>query len=139
MDKQRPRIGVGVMVCQNNKILLGKRTGALATGTWAFPGGHLEIGESVEACAARELLEETGLKIISSRLGPWVADIIDQDKHYVTLFVYVTAFEGTLELLEPHKCEGWHWYSPEVFPEPLFPSIQSLIKKIGRDNLLSFT
>lgn len=132
MDKQRPRIGVGVVVIENGKLLLGKSKGAHGAGTWAFPGGHLEFGESVEDCAKRELLEETGLTATSLELGPWVADVIDQDKHYVTLFVYVTAFEGTLQLLEPHKCEGWYWTQPDAFPEPLFPSVQSLIKKTGK-------
>ena len=58
---------------------------------WACPGGHLEFGESVEECASRELLEETGLTT-SLRLGPWVNDVMEGDKHYITLFVFVRCF-----------------------------------------------
>jgi 8-oxo-dGTP diphosphatase len=130
-EKLRPRVGVGVAVINNNRLLLGKRKGAHGTGTWAFPGGHLEFGESVEECARRELIEETGLKALSLTLGPWVNDLIEKDKHYITLFVFVNEFEGDLQLLEPHKCEGWAWFSCHALPNPLFPSIISLIKKMG--------
>ncbi|HNA62172.1 MAG TPA: NUDIX domain-containing protein [Rhabdochlamydiaceae bacterium] len=65
-----PRIGVGCVVERDGMVLLGQRKGAHAEGFWAFPGGHLEFGETVEACARRELVEETGLTPCSLRLGP---------------------------------------------------------------------
>jgi 8-oxo-dGTP diphosphatase len=58
-----PRVGVGVIVLRNGLVLLGRRIGSHGAGSWALPGGHLEFGESVEQCAAREVLEETGLDI----------------------------------------------------------------------------
>lgn len=135
---QRPKVGVGVVVLQDKKVLLGKRKNAHGAGAWSFAGGHLEFGESVEVCAARELLEETGLEARTLHLGPWVNDIIDGDKHYITLFAFVTQFEGTLQLLEPEKCEGWYWFHLHSLPSPLFPPVSSLIKKIGADQLQSF-
>jgi 8-oxo-dGTP diphosphatase len=134
-DKLRPRVGVGVAVIKNGMILLGKRKGAHGAGAWSFPGGHLEFGENVEECAHRELTEETGLKALSLRCGPWVNDVIEGDKHYITLFVFVNEFEGDLQLLEPHKCEGWKWFECSALPSPLFPPIESLIKKIGFEKL----
>ena len=128
-DKIRPLIGVGVCVVKEGRVLLGKRKGAHGAGEWSFAGGHLEFGETVEECAARELAEETGLKAVSLELGPWTNDIIDGTKHYITLFVFVTQFEGQLQLLEPHKCEGWEWFSWSALPTPLFLPVQSLIKK----------
>ena len=43
------------------------RLGSHGAGTYALPGGHLEMGESWEACAAREVLEETGLEVSGLR------------------------------------------------------------------------
>lgn len=134
-DKMRPRVGVGVAVIKNNKILLGRRKGAHGAGDWSFPGGHLEFGETVEDCAKRELAEETGLNALSLRLGPWVDNLIDEDKHYVTLFVFVNDFEGDLKILEPEKCEGWSWFECNALPFPLFPPVDSLINKIGHEKL----
>lgn len=132
----RPRVGVGVVVIKNQKILLGKRRGTHGAGFWSIAGGHLEFGESVEECAMRELAEETGLQNRSCRLGPWVSDLMD-DKHYVSLFVFVEEYEGEVKLLEPHKCEGWEWFEWNALPSPLFQPVASLIKKVGLEKLRS--
>lgn len=134
----RPKVGVGAVVLKEGKVLLGKRKGAHGEGLWATPGGHLEFGETPEECACRELLEETGLKAISWRLGPWVNNVIDQTKHYVTLFVFIDQTEGDVELLEPDKCEGWEWFDLEALPPLLFPTIDSLIEKINLQSIDGF-
>lgn len=125
-----PRIGIACIVQKEGKILLGRRKGSHGLGSWAPPGGHLEFGESVEACAKRELLEETGLMPLFMRMGPWVENVMEQGKkHYITLFVFIDRFVGEVTLLEPDKCEGWDWYSRSSLPNPLFPSIHSLLEK----------
>lgn len=131
----RPLVGVGITVIKNGKVLLGKRKGAHGAGHWSFAGGHLEFGESIEDCAKRELAEETGLKALSIKLGPWTNDIIEKNKHYVTVFVFVDLFEGILTLQEPHKCEGWEWFDWDSMPTPLFAPIRSLIQKTGIEQL----
>lgn len=135
-DKLKPSVGVGTLVIKDGKLLLGKRKGSHGAGEWSFPGGHLEFGESVEECATRELIEETGLKALSMEMGPWVNDIMDENKHYVTLFVIVDKFAGNPQLLEPEKCERWEWFDIRSLPSPLFTPIRSLIKKINIETLL---
>lgn len=128
--EQHPRVGVACIVQMDGKVLLGRRKGSHGAGLWACPGGHLEFGETAEACAARELLEETGLTPLSVRLGPWVENMMENGKkHYVTLFVFIDEFTGTLELKEPHKCDGWEWASWDDLPTPLFDVIPSLLAK----------
>ena len=136
MNQEKPKIGVGVVVTHLGRILLGKRRNSHGEGSWAFPGGHLEFGETVEDCASRELLEETGLTALELKKGPWVSNIID-GKHYITLFVYVDKFSGDLALNEPEKCEEWIWFSSPDLPTPLFPPIESLLQqKINPQQLL---
>lgn len=122
-----PRIGVGVVVLRQGLVLLGQRRGAHGAGSWALPGGHLEYGESVEACAARELLEETGLQAERFRRGPWVNDVfVAERRHYVTLFVVAEGVSGEPERREPDKCLGWQWFHWQALPDPLFQPLHTL-------------
>lgn len=133
-----PKIGIGIIVIKEKSVLLGKRKNAHGSGEWAFPGGHLEFLETPEACVFRELFEETGLIAEHIMSGPWTNNFFGNDKHYVTLFMFVTAFSGNLERREPHKCESWEWFSLEKLPFPLFAPIQTLIEKVGLDKLKIF-
>lgn len=58
-----PRVGVGVFVFNRDRILLVKRAQEPALGVWTVPGGLVEIGESLEQTAHRELFEECGIKV----------------------------------------------------------------------------
>jgi 8-oxo-dGTP diphosphatase len=128
-----PRVGVGVFVVQGGRVLLGRRRGAHGAGTWGLPGGHLEHGESIEACARREVLEETGLDVSDLRLGPYTSDVFPEGKHYVTLFVVARAHDGDAPtVLEPEKCERWEWCVWEALPDPLFLPLAS-IRATGYD------
>jgi mutator protein MutT len=127
--ERRPYIGVAVIVVQNGRVLLGKRKNAHGAGTWQFPGGHLEYGESIEACARRELFEETGLSIDNFRLGPFTNDIFEKEKkHYVTLFIIADQTSGEAQVKEPHKCERWAWFKWSEMPTPHFLPIVNLLK-----------
>lgn len=128
-EKMRPRVGVGVFVFKEGKVLLGKRKGAHGAGDWGPPGGHLEFGESVEDCAIRELAEETGVRALSVKTGGWSSDVIDESKHYINLFAVVDEFEGEPQLLESDKCEEWQWFSKEALPSPLFLPAKSFFAK----------
>ena len=124
-----PRVGVGVIVCRGNKVLLGKRMSSHGSDTWSFPGGHLEFGETIESCAAREVLEETGLTITNIRPGPYTNDVFQTEgKHYSTLFVVADGSDGEPQILEPEKCGEWRWCEWGKFPTPLFIPVQNLRK-----------
>lgn len=123
------RVGVGVIVIKDNQILLGKRTGSHGAGSWAFPGGHLEVNENPEACAIREVAEETGLVITNLRRGPWTNDIFSAEgKHFITIYLLADWVSGQPKLLEPDKCSEWGWFDWKNLPEPLFLTIKNLKK-----------
>ena len=124
-----PKVGVGILVVKDGALLLGKRKGAHGAGSWAAPGGKLEFGESIEACARRELFEETGLHLQVMKFGPYTNDLFEaENKHYLTAFVIVEQFSGTLSLMEPEKCEGWQWFDLMALPAPLFTPLQTLFE-----------
>lgn len=120
-------VGVGAIVLRDGLVLLGQRLGSHGVGTWALPGGHLEFGESVEDCAAREVLEETGLVIDAFTRASYTSNVFAaEQKHYVTLFVTAHSAVGEPQLCEPNKCSGWHWFRWSELPEPLFAPLASL-------------
>jgi 8-oxo-dGTP diphosphatase len=126
----RPRVGIGVLIFRGNCVLLGRRRNAHGAGDWAPPGGHLEFGESPEACATREVREETGLQISTVRLGAVTNDIFPAEhKHYVTLFMIAEAPVGDAVILEPDKCEEWRWFEWRNLPAPLFLPLQHLLQQ----------
>lgn len=138
MENQRPKVGVCVLIVKNSKFLMGKRKGSHGEGTWAPPGGHLEFGESIEDCARREVMEETGLKIKNIRKVTFTNDILlKENKHYVTCTVIAEYDSGELAIKEPHKCERWEWFSVSDFPEPMFIPVQNLLKEIDITTLLN--
>lgn len=122
-----PRVGVGVLVVRDGRVLLGERRGAHGAGSWALPGGHLEHGETVEDCARRELAEETGLTGGVVTRGPWVSDVFEAEGlHYVTVFIVVRDPVGEVQLREPTKCARWEWFPWDALPAPLFAPLASL-------------
>ncbi|KAL1737777.1 NUDIX hydrolase domain-like protein [Schizophyllum fasciatum] len=122
MSTAQVRVGVGVFVVnESGQIIIGRRRGSHGAGTYALPGGHLEYGESFESCAAREVLEETGLAIADITFLSATNDVMAaEEKHYVTTFVRgrvvdtqkepkVGIHRANFAVLEPEKCDGWEW------------------------------
>ncbi len=127
--KGRPKVGLGVIIIRDDLVLLGKRKNSHGEGTWNFPGGHLEINESIADCARRETKEEVGLEITNLQYGPYTNDIFYKEgKHYITVFVIASSKSGEPEVMEPTKCEEWRWFKWNELPKPMFLPLQNLLK-----------
>lgn len=96
-----PIVGVGAVIEQAGAVVLIKRRYEPLAGQWSLPGGRLELGETLEAGLAREMLEETGLEI---EVGP-VIDVfdrilLDEERHvrfhYVLIDYLCRPLGGTL-------------------------------------------
>ncbi|KAI1827207.1 nudix domain-containing protein [Xylaria intraflava] len=108
-----PRVGIATIIRnEKGQVILGKRKGSHGAGTWAFPGGHLEMGESIFNCAERETVEETALRVKGVKVLGVTNDVFDAaSKHYITVFVLCVREDSDAEpqTMEPNKCEGWYW------------------------------
>jgi len=71
---ERPIVGVGAVIVDDGKVVLVKRKYEPLKGHWSLPGGMVEIGEPLETALAREMLEETGLRV---DVGP-VIEVFDR-------------------------------------------------------------
>lgn len=130
-------VGVGVLVVDNGRVLLGRRKGAHGSGTWALPGGWLELKEEFEECALRELEEETGLTAADvapeRTVLPVIANnVMDKGVHSVTVFVRcglrAAAAAKKVRVCEPKKCHEWRWCPvAEAAPQPMFPPLAFLM------------
>ena len=125
---QKPQVGVGVCIVKNGKVLFGKRLNAHGDGSWSFPGGHLEPGESWEQCATREVAEETGIIIDSLQFITATNDVFKaENKHYVTIFMQAKWASGSPQVLEPHKMVEWQWVAWNDLPQPVFLPVKNLL------------
>jgi len=132
MGHERPRIGIGVLIFKNGKLLLSERLSSHAAGFYCGPGGHLEFGETPEECAARETLEETGMEIQNIRVVT-LANIISkiaEDWHYIQINLSADWKSGEPENREPHKHAGWKWCDRGSLPAPLIFGIEETLKSM---------
>ncbi len=124
-----PRIGVAAVVRIEDHFLIGRRNGTHGPGTWGMPGGALELGETIQACALRETLEETGLKVRPYDPGAVFTEVVFPDgQHWVTHFVPCEWRGGNPEIMEPDKMAEWRWVKWSTIPEPIFLPLEKLLE-----------
>jgi 8-oxo-dGTP diphosphatase len=70
----RPYVGIGGVIVHEGRVVLVKRRFEPLAGQWSIPGGAVEAGETLEACVAREMAEETGFVV---EVGP-VVEVLDR-------------------------------------------------------------
>ena len=127
-QEQKPKVGVGVMIMKDGKVLFGKRKGSHGEGKYAFPGGHLEHLESFENCARREVHEECEIDIDGIRFQ-FLANFKDYaPKHYVHIGLLANWKNGEPKVLEPEKSESWDWYDLKNLPESMFEMCKLAIR-----------
>ncbi len=123
------RVGVGAVVRRaDGALLMVRRRGVHGEGTWATPGGHLDFGETPEACALREATEETGIIAENPRVVATTNDVMKADgRHYVTLWVLLDHVSGDGRALAAHELDEVRWFARDALPSPLFTSTANAI------------
>lgn len=130
MEKQYPKVGVGVYILNNkNQLLLMLRKGGVGAGTWSPPGGHLEYGENFLKCARRESKEEVNLNVEEAELWAINNNIMSNpDRHYINIDFLVTKWSGEPQNMETEKCEKIGWFDLRQLPEPAFEPSANFFK-----------
>lgn len=126
MMSAQVRVGVSVILHTPWGYPMMLRKGSHGAGTWCFPGGHLEMNESVLACALRELKEELDVTPDSMNILPWFTEDQWGDQlHYITLYVHAFSTQQPVNV-ETHKCDHIQYVSAncdqlcDVLPAPSF-------------------
>jgi 8-oxo-dGTP diphosphatase len=127
-----PRVGVGVIVFkrQDNKtyIMLHQRKGSLGKNYWGSGGGHLEMGESLQAGALRELQEEAGDVVVENVRFMGVMNFTAMPpKHYVDVSFVADWVSGEPTNNSPRETTDWQWFDLEDLPSPLFPPVETYL------------
>jgi len=130
-----PRVGVGAITISEGRVLLVKRGVEPFRGLWAIPGGTLKLGETLQECTAREMLEETGITI---EVGDcvYVFDYVERDEGGKIKFHFVVVdFVGKYISGEPKgadDAEDARWFKPEELAElPMAKETCTALRSIG--------
>jgi len=94
---EHPSVGLGVIIQRGERILLGLRKG-WQEGSYSIPGGLLEMGETFEEGAFREVQEETGLELIEPRVIALINNLetcARTGKHHISVILYTDQFRST--------------------------------------------
>jgi 8-oxo-dGTP diphosphatase len=129
-----PQVAVGAIVIKDKKILLVKRTNDPGKGCWSIPGGSVELGETLQESAEREIREETGL-IVTAKDPIQTFDLIERDEkghirfHYVIIDLIADFVSG-----EPHPGDdatdaGW-FNAEQLKVIQLSKNTKELLRKI---------
>jgi 8-oxo-dGTP diphosphatase len=128
-----PPGGVAILLTRGELVLLGLRApGKPGAGTWAPPGGKAEVGEDVETCARRELLEETGLVAGSVEVLGVLSDRLPDGRRWGTVLVTAVWAGGEPQVREPDSCVEWRWFPVGNLPGPRFRPFDLLVRLAGR-------
>jgi ADP-ribose pyrophosphatase YjhB (NUDIX family) len=100
------------MIFADGKVLLVERGKAPLEGFWSLPGGLVEIGEPLETAVAREVFEETGLRVSVDSLATVFERIMPNaegraEYHYVLVDFYCKVLGGDLRAGDDSRRAEW--------------------------------
>jgi ADP-ribose pyrophosphatase len=130
-----PVVGVGAVVIRDGKILLVQRGVAPSKGLWAIPGGALDLGETLQQAAQREILEETGVTILA-REPIYAFDFFERTDsgrirfHFVIVDVAADYISG--EVKGADDAVDARWLAPaDLDGLPVSPYTLKLLRTVG--------
>ena len=129
-DRQLVQVAVGVLIRRDDSFLLTSRPeGKAYAGYWEFPGGKLEVGETIAQALARELQEEIGITIEDCM--SWKTEQIDYPHALVQLnFCKVRRWSGELQMRE---AQLYAWQQLPVTVKPVLPGTLPVLEWFAKE------
>lgn len=125
-----PKVGVGVMVVQDGKLLLVRRTMNPEKGKWSLPAGYLDVGEDPAVTAAREALEETHLAVEITHLVDVFPNPPGQGGASIFILYEARVVGGELQAGDDADAAGF--FAPDALPELAFASTRAAVERLKR-------
>ncbi|MFC7399514.1 NUDIX hydrolase [Chelatococcus sp. GCM10030263] len=128
----RPLLAASAAVFRDGRVLLASRARPPMEAVWSLPGGLVELGESLEAAALRELAEEVG---ISARIIGFAghAEVIERDESGVKRHFVVAAFAASWtggEAAAIAEVSAVEWLDPACLGErPTTPGLAAIVAR----------
>lgn len=129
-DRKVVEVAVGVLIAADGQFLMTTRPpGKVYEGYWEFPGGKLELGETVAQALRRELQEELGITIAEPM--PWRVELVDYPHALVRLhFCKVYGWEGELQMREGQR---FSWQSLPVAISPVLAGTMPVLEWFAQE------
>jgi len=118
----RKAAGIMLLTSDNETLLLRRAQSCDFPGTFTIPGGHQEEDETLEECARRETLEETGFNYE----GP--LELLRDDGHFTT---YIARAIEKFDVTICDESTGYVWSHPDESPRPLHPALEVTFRIAG--------
>jgi ADP-ribose pyrophosphatase YjhB (NUDIX family) len=120
-----PKVGVGVAVVEDGRLLLVRRAVNPGHGKWSLPAGFVDQGEDPRATAAREALEETGLIV---EIGAVLDVFFNQPgQGGASIFILYRAERTGGELNAGDDADEVGFFAPDELPELAFDSTRAAV------------
>ena len=127
-----PKVAAGVLVVEAERVLLVKRALAPQKGKWSIPAGFVDADEDPAQAAARECLEETGLRVAIDTL----LDVIAGKEHprgASIVIVYRAHILGG-ELAANDDAAEAGFFDPNTLPELAFDATRRALEHLDRNS-----
>ena len=130
-----PQIAVGAIVIKDNEVLLVKRKQTPGMGLWAIPGGSVELGETLQEAAEREVGEETGITVRAGN-PVYTFDLIERDDagriryHYIIVDL-MADYVGGNPIPSDDASEARWVTSEELDDLPASQATKEVLRKIA--------
>ena len=127
-----PKVGVGVLVVKEGKVLLVRRTMKPQRGKWSIPAGFLDRDEDPEVVAVREAFEETGLRVEIEELVDVYYNPPSPEGGASVFILYRARLLGG-ELQAGDDADAAGFFSPDAMPEIAFDSTHDAIRLVSEE------